>query len=229
MKPPTEIVLYTFRRCPYAIRARLALRSSGLPYQAREIELKRKPQHLLTLSPKGTVPVLWIKSPLEECVLDQSLSIMSWCLSQNDPQGWLESINKPGAIAMQLIEQNDGPFKSHLDRYKYPSRFGLISGLEDRDCAAKLLNSLQEQLMQQPFLSGERWGFVDAALAPFVRQYAHTDLTWFLNQPWRELMSWLRDFEQSEDFLAVMHKSPIWCEFSDRAGLQLEEARGHNN
>ena len=90
-----DLVLYTFRRCPYAMRARLALRSSGLAYEAREIQLRQKPQHMLDLSPKGTVPVLWIKTNAQTVVIDESLSIMHWCLSQRDPQSWLYSLASP--------------------------------------------------------------------------------------------------------------------------------------
>ncbi len=207
-----NLVLYTFRRCPYAMRARLALRSSGMSYEAREIDLKNKPQHMLTLSPKGTVPVLWIKSGAPVSVLDQSLTIMRWCLSLNDPSHWLAGLENAGHTGWSLIEQNDGVFKHHLDRYKYPSRFGLISGVEHRDQAAQQLWVLQERLQGQQFLSGAHWGLVDAAVAPFVRQFAHTDPDWFAAQAWSKLYTWLKNFEASEDFLAIMQKHPVWTE-----------------
>jgi glutathione S-transferase len=208
----TDLVLYTFRRCPYAMRARLALLSSRLSYEAREVDLKNKPLHMLTLSPKGTVPVLWIQSGGQSSVVDQSLSIMRWCLSQNDPQSWLSTLEDPQSPGWALIEQNDGPFKAHLDRYKYPSRFGLDHAEQHRGQAAQMLFALQERLQYQAFLSGERWGLVDAAIAPFVRQFAHTDQDWFAAQAWPELCNWLSAFEASADFLAIMQKLPLWHE-----------------
>ena len=212
-----DLVLYTFRRCPYAMRARLALRSSGFAYETREIELKHKPQHLLTLSPKGTVPVLWVKTPSGVSVIDESFSIMRWCLSQRDPQSWWACLDDPKIQGLKIIEQNDGVFKQHLDRYKYPSRFGLSSGLEHREQGAKFLHELQKRLRDHAFLSGEHWGVLDAAIAPFVRQFAHTDPAWFFVQVWPELGAWLRSFEASADFLAVMQKHPVWQEGKPQA------------
>jgi glutathione S-transferase len=194
------------------MRARLALRSSQLIFEAREVDLKNKPLHMLTLSPKGTVPVLWIQSGGHSSVVDQSLSIMRWCLSQNDPQSWLSTLEDPQNPGWALIEQNDGPFKFHLDRYKYPSRFGLEQAKQHQARAAQMLLALQERLQTHSFLSGERWGLVDAAIAPFVRQFAHTDPDWFAAQAWPELRSWLSAFEASEDFLAIMQKRPLWQE-----------------
>lgn len=207
-----DLVLYTFRRCPYAMRARLALRSSGLAYEAREIQLRQKPQHMLDLSPKGTVPVLWIKTRAQTAVIDESLSIMHWCLSQRDPQSWLISLSSPQSPGWALIEQNDRVFKQHLDRYKYPSRFGLMDGLEHRDEAAQTLHELEALLQDQAFLSGAQWGLVDAAIAPFVRQFAHTDPAWFAAQAWPQLCRWLSAFEGSQDFLHIMQKWPVWQE-----------------
>ncbi|WP_416545933.1 glutathione S-transferase [Limnohabitans sp. DCL3] len=203
-------VLYSFRRCPYAMRARLALQVSGVAHELREVVLKHKPAHFLALSPKGTVPVLWLREPGAEHVLEQSLDIMLWALGQHDPLGWLPGSPSSMADAMALIAHNDGPFKSQLDRYKYPNRAGLVSGQADRDGAAASLLSLDARLQSQTFLAGERWGLLDAAIAPFVRQYAHTDPAWFAAQPWGALVRWLTDFENSDLFTAIMHKHPPW-------------------
>jgi glutathione S-transferase len=181
-----------------------------LAYEAREIQLRQKPQHMLDLSPKGTVPVLWIKTNAQTVVIDESLSIMHWCLSQRDPQSWLYSLASPQSPGWALIEQNDGVFKQHLDRYKYPFRFGLMDGFEHRDQAAQTLHELQALLQDQAFLSGAHWGLVDAAIAPFVRQFAHTDPAWFAAQAWPHLCNWLSAFEGSEDFLQIMQKWPVW-------------------
>ena len=205
-------VLYSFRRCPYAMRSRLTLQVSGIAYEHREVVLKNKPAHLLTLSPKGTVPVLWLPDALGNRVLEQSLDIMLWALRQHDPLGWLPASDAGMADALALIAHNDGPFKRQLDRYKYPNRSGLESGAADRDEAAVWLLTLDAQLRAQPFLAGEHFGLADAALAPFVRQYAHTDPGWFAAQPWPALAKWLASFESSELFEAIMHKHAPWPE-----------------
>ena len=200
-------VLYSFRRCPYAMRARLALRVSGVTYEHREVALKAKPAEMLAVSPKGTVPVLCLPSGQ---VLEQSLDIMQWALQHNDPGGWLPQRAELRAWTDEAIATNDGAFKTHLDRYKYPQRFGLQDGLAHRDLGAAVLTRWQQVLAQQAFLAGDRWGLADACLAPFVRQFARTDRAWFDAQPWPQLLAWLVAFENSEAFLAVMHKHPLW-------------------
>jgi glutathione S-transferase len=207
---PLAPVLYSFRRCPYAMRARLALLASGVVHEHREVALKNKPAHMLALSPKGTVPVLWLPDANSGQVLEQSLDIMRWALRQQDPMGWLPATEAAMADALALIAHNDGPFKHHLDRYKYPNRSGLQSGNADRDAAAVWLLSLNARLGVQPFLAGGHWGLADAAIAPFVRQYAHTDPDWFAAQPWGALARWLTSFEDSDMFSAVMQKHVPW-------------------
>jgi glutathione S-transferase len=203
-------VLYSFRRCPYAMRARLALQASQVAYEHREIVLKNKPAHMLALSPKGTVPVLWLADTPGHRVLDESLDIMLWALRQHDPLGWLPASDAGMADALALIAHNDGPFKQQLDRYKYPNRSGLDSGTADRDEAVIWLRTLDARLRAQAFLAGEHFGLTDAAIAPFVRQYAHTDPSWFAAQPWAALAKWLAGFEASELFSAIMHKHAPW-------------------
>jgi glutathione S-transferase len=205
-------VLYSFRRCPYAMRARLALHASDIAIEHREVVLKNKPAHLLALSPKGTVPVLWLPGAADDRVLDQSLDIMLWALRQHDPLGWLPPSDAGMADALALIAHNDGPFKQQLDRYKYPNRSGLESGVADRDEAAVWLRTLDARLRAQPELAGEHFGMADASVAPFVRQYAHTDPTWFAAQPWPALASWLTQFEASDLFQSIMHKHAPWPE-----------------
>ena len=200
-------ILYSFRRCPYAMRARLALRVSGVAYEHREVALKAKPAEMLAASPKGTVPVLCL--PTGE-VLAQSQDIMLWALQQHDPQSWLPTTPDAWELAHAGIALNDGEFKDHLDRYKYPQRFGLVDGLLHRTQATDLLMRWQSSLQKQSFLSGDRWGLLDACVAPFVRQFARTDRAWFDAQPWPQLVRWLVAFENSEAFLAVMDKQPLW-------------------
>jgi glutathione S-transferase len=200
-------VLYSFRRCPYAIRARFALQVSGVAYEHREVALKAKPAEMLALSPKGTVPVLCLDSGE---VLEQSLDIMYWALAQRDADGWLPAYPQAKANGDALIAANDGEFKANLDRYKYPQRFGLSDGLKHRELGAVWLRELDVQLTTTAYFSGEYWGLVDACIAPFVRQFARTDRAWFDAQPCRHLSSWLMAFETSEAFAAVMHKHPLW-------------------
>jgi glutathione S-transferase len=205
-------VLYSFRRCPYAMRARLALQASQLPYEHREVVLKNKPAHLLALSPKGTVPVLWLRSPEGDSVLEQSLDIMLWALKQHDPLGWLPDSPSDLADALAWIELNDCTFKPHLDRYKYPTRFQLTSGDQDREAGSAFLWQINECLQSSPFMNGPRWGFTDAALLPFVRQFAHVDPDWFAAQRWTALATWLDDFKNSPRYEKAMEKMALWQE-----------------
>jgi glutathione S-transferase len=214
--PPSSLpILYSFRRCPYAMRARLALQAASQAVEHREIVLKNKPADMLRASPKGTVPVLVLANGM---VLDESLDIMRWALERYDNQGWLAADEGSRQNDWTLIAQNDGEFKFHLDRYKYPHRYGLVDGLAHRELARGFLGSLQDRLTLQGFLSGAGFGLADAAIAPFVRQFAHTDRKWFANQAWSHLAQWLQDFEASAAFTQVMEKHPVW------SGLATETA-----
>jgi glutathione S-transferase len=210
MPHTVQTVLYSFRRCPYAIRARLALHASRVSYEHREIVLKNKPDHMLALSPKGTVPVLWISDPVRDRVMDQSLDIMLWALAQDDPQGWLPASPEDMGTALAWIRANDGAFKQHLDRYKYPHRFELTSGIQDRERGRTFLGQINTHLQATGFLHGDHWGLTDAALAPFVRQFAQVDPHWFFEQDWSDLIVWLNGFENSPIFQKVMEKIPLW-------------------
>ena len=200
-------VLYSFRRCPYAMRARSALVVSGLVCELREVVLRDKPQALIDASPKATVPVLVEPGG---AVIEQSLDIMLWALRQNDPHEWLASDSGGVSAAMDLIAQCDGRFKHHLDRYKYPQRYDDTDGKVHRDEAASWLLQLESLLTATPFLLGDHLTVADAAIAPFVRQFAHTDLDWFEGQPWPRLQAWLRRWSQSPLFERIMGKYPPW-------------------
>ncbi|MBC7377648.1 MAG: glutathione S-transferase [Burkholderiaceae bacterium] len=202
-------VLYSFRRCPYAMRARLALAASDTVCELREVVLAHKPAALLQASPKGTVPVLVLP---EGVVLEQSLDIMLWALRRNDPQQWLPGAEQDMVDALKLIRECDGDFKVQLDRYKYPNRYALPDGLGQRAQGANFLRMLDQRLAGQSYLTGERFGLVDAAIAPFVRQFAHTDPAWFASEPWPALQQWLATFEASGDYAKVMNKLVAWTE-----------------
>lgn len=200
-------VLYSFRRCPYAMRARMALAASQQHCELREVVLAHKPAALLQASPKGTVPVLVLA---DGTVIDQSVDIMLWALQAHDPEHWLPHSEATWERTRAWITENDGPFKHALDRYKYPHRYALPDGLPHRAVGAAFLQSLNQALTMQAYLAGPQFGLADAALAPFVRQFAHTDAPWFAEQDWPALQVWLAQFEQSATYLRVMDKVPAW-------------------
>ena len=204
----TQPILYSFRRCPYAMRARLALLASGVVVELREVVLRSKPAEMLAISPKGTVPVLQLP---DGRVLEQSLDIALWALSVQDLHGWLPPVGPLRGAALDWIAQCDGDFKHHLDRYKYPHRYALPDGLADRALGSQFLKLLNAHLTVHANLGPAGWGLADAALAPFVRQWAHTDALWFADQPWPALQRWLANFETSAAFARVMHKTPTWA------------------
>jgi glutathione S-transferase len=194
----TDNVLYSFRRCPYAMRARMALRYSGVPVSIVEVSLKAKPAEMLALSPKGTVPVL---ACADGRVIEQSLEIMHWALAQYDPDNWL------GPDSAALIEENDQVFKVNLDRYKYAIRYPEQPMEHYRAQGAAFLQRLEMMLEQTPYLAGDTLSLADIALAPFVRQFAHVDRDWFEQAPYPRLNAWLERFLASELFNAVMAKT----------------------
>ncbi|MCH4874887.1 glutathione S-transferase [Pseudomonas sp. TMW22091] len=194
----TAHVLYSFRRCPYAMRARMALRYSGVPLTTVEVSLKAKPAEMLALSPKGTVPVLVCA---DGRVIDQSLDIMRWALARNDPDNWL------GPDRTALIEENDQVFKANLDRYKYAIRYPEQPMEHYRAQGEQFLQHLEDLLGHAPYLAGDMLSLADVALAPFVRQFAHVDREWFEQAPYPHLRVWLERFLTSALFTSVMAKT----------------------
>lgn len=194
----TGNMLYSFRRCPYAMRARMALRYSGVPLSIIEVSLKAKPAEMLALSPKATVPVLVCA---DGRVIEQSLEIMHWALAQHDPDNWL------GPDSAALIEENDQVFKVDLDRYKYAIRYPEQPMEQYRAQGAAFLQRLEVLLEQTPYLAGDTLSLADIALAPFVRQFAHVDCDWFEQAPYPRLNAWLERFLASELFISVMTKT----------------------
>lgn len=199
-------VFYSFRRCPYAMRARLALLVSGVQVELREVVLRQKPEEFLAASPSATVPTLDLA---RQPAIDESLDIMFWALAQNDPEDWLQANRSPNDRDT-LIAQADGEFKSHLDRYKYASRHPEGEGEYHRTQASNFLNLLDGKLQQSRYLTGDKLSIADMAIAPFVRQFANTDRAWFGAQPWQALISWLEKFTGSVDFQLIMHKYSQW-------------------
>lgn len=232
-------ILYSFRRCPYAMRTRMAISVSGARVRLREILLRDKPQAMLDASPKGTVPVLIDGN----AVIDESIEVMRWALAQNDPEGWLEADDGG------LIEENDGPFKHHLDRYKYATRYDGADPPEHREAAMTFLGKLEARLERtasilrdtpnlhpeggrsprlegrrfaapqdeganctSSYLCGDRRTLADIAIFPFVRQFRIADEDWFDAAPLPNIQRWLKGLTASPLFLSVMEKYPLWKE-----------------
>lgn len=196
----TVPILYSFRRCPYAMRARMALLVSGTPFELREIKLSAKPDTMLSASPKGTVPVLVFA---DGEVIDESLEIMRWALNQSDPEHWLAGDDTT------LIEMNDGPFKHHLDRYKYAARHS-SDPIEHRSAAIKILEKLEDRLLRENFFMGHSSALADIAIMPFVRQFAQADRTFFDAQPLPALHRWLAWHLATDLFAEAMVKLKLW-------------------
>jgi glutathione S-transferase len=206
-------IIYSFRRCPYAMRARLAIAISGIQVELREVVLRNKPQALLYASPKATVPVL---ITTEDEIVDESIDIMNWALKQSDPEHWLIAQSSPDyEISQRLIANNDGDFKHWLDRYKYADRFPEQSETFYREQGEKTLLELETRLSQHSFLISNKPTQVDMALLPFIRQFASVDTTWFSSSPYPKVQQWLTDFCQSELFESIMKKYPAWAENDD--------------
>ena len=185
-------ILYSFRRCPYAMRARMSIVRTSYTCEHREVILRDRPDHMMVISPKGTVPVLLLPNGK---VIEESLEIMqhvlSWELSTED---------------LNWVDRNDNEFKFHLDRYKYPNRYENIDSLEQRSMAKAYLDDLDQ------FLSNEISHSLSDALFPFVRQFANHDREWFDAQNWEHLHDWLANNLSSKEFALCMKKYPQWCE-----------------
>jgi glutathione S-transferase len=199
-------ILYSYRRCPYAMRARMALSYAAIPVEIREISLKQKPAHMLQVSAKGTVPVLVLP---DGHVIDQSLEIMQWALQQGDADGWLSADPQHAAL---LISENDGSFKHYLDRYKYATRFPEHSAEDYRQQGELFLAKLELHLQQTTFLLSNKISLADIAIFPFIRQFAAVDHDWFESAGYIKLKSWLLHLVESALFKRVMVKYPDYAD-----------------
>ena len=198
-------VLYSFRRCPYAMRARLALAISGLEIRIREVVLRDKPAEMLSASPKGTVPVLILP---DGAVIDESFDVMKWALAQNDPENWRGANS---AETEALITQGDGPFKHALDRYKYPTRYDNVDPEAQRTVGLAILQQWDARIAASggQLLAPHRT-LADMAIFPFVRQFAATDREWFAAQSLPTLQAWLAGHLASPLFKSIMTKHAQW-------------------
>jgi len=203
--------LYSFRRCPYAMRARLGILFADQKVQLREVVLKNKPAQMLAISPKGTVPVLELAEgdSSKRLVIEESREILEWALQQKDPQGLLKV---DLANAQTLLDQNDNEFKHWLDRYKYADRHPELSQLEYRQQGEVFLQELDNLLGKNRYLLGDNISIADIGIMPFVRQFAHVDREMFYSLPYPNLQQWLRDWLEHPVFQQVMIKFQPWQE-----------------
>ena len=196
------LILWSFRRCPYAMRARLAIQASQLHVELREIVLRNKPDAFLAASPSATVPCL----QLQDRIIDESRDIMNWALEKSDPEGWLDMPD----VGQTLIDICEGPFKNALDHTKYAVRYPDLDPSKEREAAMTFLRDLNSQLAGQPYLFGAKPRLADMAILPFVRQFAHIDRNWFYDQGLNDLNRWLDAFKNSDRFSAIMQKYSPW-------------------
>jgi len=209
MTSPTHI-LYSFRRCPYAMRARLGLKTAKIDYEHREVLLRDKPAEMLNASPKGSVPVLILQ---DNTVIDESLDIMVWALGKHDPENWLG----PDMDEMlTLIKTIQGPFVDHLNRYKYASRYSTGTSratidLAHRKKAYEILQHFENILSTTPYLMGAKPSLVDYAIFPFIRQFSAVEKNWWDEPQFPNLHRWLSYFLNGELFTAIMKKHPLFA------------------
>jgi glutathione S-transferase len=202
--PASIPILYSFRRCPYAMRARMAIAYSQQSVELREIILKQKPSSLFDYSPKATVPVLVLN---EGRVIDQSLDIMLWALSNYDPDNWQHNLSDQ----LALIKLNDISFKAKLDKYKYADRYPEPE-LYYREACYDFLSYLDTKLQNKDYLFADQYCLADIAIFPFIRQFAHVDLSWFESSSWHNVRRWLTALKTANLFSRVMNKYPVWSE-----------------
>ena len=198
-------ILYSYRRCPFAIRARMAIKKAGVEVEIREISLRDKPTHMLQVSPKATVPVLVLQ---DGTVIDQSLDIMQWAfkgqLLEDNVSNYADKVIAP------LIFENDTVFKQALDAYKYPERYPSKTQTQHRAEGEVFLQKLEDLLFENPYLFGKTPGLIDIAIFPFVRQFVAVDAAWFKQTDYHKLQIWLQKQIESELFLSIMKKQPTY-------------------
>jgi glutathione S-transferase len=206
MTKSTSPILYSYRRCPYAMRARMALKYAGIAVEIREISLKDKPQSMLAVSPKATVPVLVLA---DGTLLEESLDIMYWALQQNDKDGWL---GVDSERSQALVAENDSSFKQALDKYKYAIRFPEQPAETYRLQGEVFLQKLEALLNQNSYLLADHISLADVAIFPFIRQFSGVDSVWFETAPYPKLKHWLQGLIASELFQSIMEKQPTYLD-----------------
>lgn len=199
-------ILYSFKRCPYAMRARMALQLAGIKCELREVRLSNKPDHMLEVSPKGTVPVL----VLENNVIDESNDIINWVL--NDHKIFEVNLNdEQSNLTKDLIKLFDEKFKFHLDRYKYATRYESSDAVLHRSKCLEMLLNLEKIVHDGNWIFGEDINKLDISILPFIRQFRIADSTWFDSQEGiKKLQNVLNNFLESKLFQDIMHVYDVW-------------------
>ena len=200
-------VLYSFRRCPYCMRAHMGLKKSGLKIELREVDLKKMPDEILKVSPKATVPVLVLP---DEKVFDESWDILKWALAQKDPDNWLGENKQFLLDAEMLVETNDFSFKSDLDHYKYADRFPEHSVDHYRQACEEFIEELETMLSVNNFLVTDQLTIADIAVFPFVRQFSLVDKNWFEQSPYKNVQRWLESLITTTLFQNIFQKHNNW-------------------
>ena len=200
-------ILYSFRRCPYAMRARMAIHISGQRCELREVLLRDKPPSMLEYSAKGTVPVLILQ---DGKVIDESLDVIDWALKLNDPDNWLRS--NQSEKSSELIHTNDNEFKHHLDRYKYSKRYDNEDPEFHRKECLKFIESINNELNNSEYIFDDNISYADIVLLPFIRQFRIADIEWFDSLPYDNLKKWLSSFLGSSLLNSIMKKYDLWKE-----------------
>ncbi|MEC8877265.1 MAG: glutathione S-transferase [Pseudomonadota bacterium] len=208
-------ILYSFRRCPYAMRARMVLLHSKIQCEIREITLSSKPKEMLTISPKGTVPVLILENG---DILDESLDVMLWAIEQGNLRNLFNSGKKE---ILDLIKINDGEFKDAIDRYKYSSLYPEKPMIEYRKMGEPFLEKIESYLEKNKFIFGKNISLADLAIFPFIRQFCRVDIDWFNSSLFKKIKEWTLFFEGSENFIDIMRKIKPWTT-GDKPTLFLE-------
>ena len=204
-------ILYTFRRCPFAIRARSALYFSKTKFEIREVLLSKKPPQMIEASQKGTVPILVLK----DLVFDESFDIVVWSLNNNDELNLLNPYKENKKNTIRLISKIDNEFKYHLDRYKYSSRYendhDFLGKLKHRNIALSFLNEIEEVLKENTYLYQNKISILDLCIFPLIRQFKIADIEWFRNnQRLKNINSWLEGILNEDFFKIIMRKYKPW-------------------
>lgn len=200
-------VLYSFRRCPYCMRAHMALKKSGIKVELREVKLSDMPEEATTISPKATVPILVLP---DGSFIDESLDIVKWALEQNDPDKWLGENKEHLLDTEMLVETNDFSFKEDLDHYKYADRHPEQTELEYRQACEEFIEELEEMLTENNYLLSDQLTAADISVFSFVRQFSMVDKDWFDQAPYPKVQRWLDEIVSSEFFQSVFQKHALW-------------------
>jgi len=195
-------LLFSYRRCPYAMRARMALIDSGIDFNIYEISFKNKPHEMIEISPKGTVPVL----RLDNKVIDESLDIMMWAYANGSSSHYSDLDKDVIETGLELIRKNDHEFKSHLDQYKYFTNYPSRSKDELGGDCLFFIEALEGMLNLNKYLLSDKISFADIAIFPFIRQFASVDMDFFTGLKFRRVQEWLSDLTSSELFMNAMIK-----------------------